>query len=65
MIIFLQLLGIIMGMVLMVLPMGGLALYSLIEDEATAVQKVLLIVGFFLVWLAQFIGVIYYFNLIG
>lgn len=65
MIILLQLLGIIMGMVLMILPMSGLALYSLIEDEATAVQKVLLIVGFCLVYIAQFFGVICYFKLIG
>lgn len=65
MIVLLQLIGIIMGIVLMILPMGGLALYSLIEDDMTAVQKVLYVVGFFLVYLAQFFGVIYYFNLIG
>lgn len=65
MIILCQILGIIIGLVLILLPVTGLTLYSLIEDEMTAVQKALLIIGFCLVWFAQFYAALYVWNLIG
>lgn len=65
MIILCQILGIILGLVLILLPVTGLTLYSLIVDEMTAAQKALFIIGFCMVWFAQFFAAVYVWNLIG
>ena len=65
MIILCQILGIIIGITLILLPMLGLTLYSLVMEEMTAAQKGMAIIGFCLVWFAQFYAALYVWNLIG
>ena len=65
MIILCQILGILLGLVLILLPMVFLTLYSLVMDEMTAVQKGLILLGFCMVWFAQFFAALYVWNLIG
>lgn len=65
MIILCQILGIIIGMTLILLPMLGLILYGLAMEETTAAQKGMAFIGFCLVWFVQFYAALCVWNLIG
>lgn len=65
MIILCQILGIIIGLVLILLPIMALALYGLVMEEMTAAQTGMAIIGFCLVWFTQFYAALYVWNLIG